>query len=60
MSLETRTARAAILARLRRSQPDFSEDLSAPEQPLPVTRLSEAEARDPERFWRVSARRWSA
>ncbi|MFN7210919.1 MAG: lactate utilization protein C, partial [Aggregatilineales bacterium] len=48
MSLETRTARAAILARLRQSPPDFSEDLSAPEQPLPVTRLSEAEARDPE------------
>lgn len=48
MSLETRTARAAILARLRQSQPDFAEDLSAPEAPLPVTRLSAAEERDPE------------
>ncbi len=48
MTLETRMARAAILARLRQSQPNFSEDLSAHEAPLPVTQLSSAEVRDPD------------
>lgn len=44
MSLDTRTARAAILARLRQSSPAFQDDLNAPEQPLPVTRLDDSEA----------------
>jgi L-lactate dehydrogenase complex protein LldG len=44
MSLETSTARAAILARLRQHSPDFQDDLSAPEQPLPVTRLDDSES----------------
>ncbi|MCS6871521.1 MAG: lactate utilization protein [Anaerolineae bacterium] len=48
MTLETRMARAAILARLRQSRPEFDEALSAPESPLPVTRLSAAELNDSE------------
>jgi L-lactate dehydrogenase complex protein LldG len=44
MSLETRAARAAILARLRQHSPIFQDDLSAPEQPLPVTHLDDAES----------------
>ncbi|PJF36802.1 MAG: hypothetical protein CUN49_03595 [Candidatus Thermofonsia Clade 1 bacterium] len=48
MTLQTRTARAAILARLRQSRPEFAETLEAPERPLPVTQLSAAELSDPE------------